>query len=383
MTVRERPLDRAEFERANDTHRMEYDGSAMAPITWVATTAMILSVGVPVPAAAQSPSALWQVEPYGGLSAPFASAGSQTLPAAGAPIVTSNPTFPSRAVPSWFFGDGASLLNGVNADFGVAARAVPLDSALQGLHPGPAGAFGVRVRRRLTPRYSAEIDVGLSTGRTVGEELQRAVEATRTGFVSGVSGLLTSGPFTNANVTATGSASTGHERDVHATMAVNVRLRSWRQFDPDVTLGGGVVTIAGGLPSATLDGHYQFAILGTVPIDETDHLVARYTRGAAAVAVAGVGLTRALNNRWAIRFDARCLLGPDSTRILIDTAPSSVRGTPSGFIESFTNPSIQFSNDPSTGRVSSLSAPALQGASVFSGGFQVRTMITVGIVRRF
>ena len=48
--------------------------------------------------------------------------GSLTLPAAGAPIVTSSPIFPSRQVPSWIFGDGTTLLNGVNADFGIAAR---------------------------------------------------------------------------------------------------------------------------------------------------------------------------------------------------------------------------------------------------------------------
>ena len=351
-----------------------------------AVTVLVVG-GATVPAAAQPVSqvapAKWQIEPYGGLSAPFTSVGSQTLPVAGAPILTSNPTFPSRAVPSWFFGDGATLLNGVNTEFGVAARVVPLDPALQALHPGPAGVVGVRIRRRLTGRYSVEIDVGTSTGRAVGQELPAAVEATRSGFVSAFSGLLTSGPFSNVNVTATGAASSGHERDVHATVAINTRLRSWRRFQPDVTVGGGVLTSAGALPSATLDGQYQFAILGDVPIDESDHLIARYTGGTAPVAVGGVGLTRSLNSRWAIRADARWLLGPDSTRILVDTAPAFVRGTPSGFIESFTNPSIQFSNDPSTGRVSSLSAPPLQGTSVFSGGFQVRTMITVGVVRRF
>lgn len=344
---------------------------------------MVFLVAGSKPATAQNAPAKWEIEPYGGVSAPFASAGSQTLPAAGAPIVTSNPTFPSRAVPSWLFGDGASLLNGVNADFGVAARAVPLDPALQALHPGPVGVFGVRVRRRLTSRYSAEIDVGTSTGRATGQTLRNAVETTRVGFVSAFSGLLTSGPFANPNVTATGTTSIGHEHDLHATLAINARLRSWRRFDPDITFGGGVLTSAGALPSATLDGHYSFAILGTVPINESDHLVARYTRGAAPVAVGGVGLTRSLNGGWAIRVDARWLLGPDSTRILIDTAASSVPGTPSGFIESFTNPAIQFSNDPSTGRVSSLSAPPLQGTSVFSGGFQVRTIVTVGIARRF
>ena len=55
------------------------------------------------------------------VAARTASEGSVTLPPAGAPIVTSSPIFPSRQVPSWFFGDGATLLNDVNADFGTPA----------------------------------------------------------------------------------------------------------------------------------------------------------------------------------------------------------------------------------------------------------------------
>ena len=77
------------------------------------------------------------------------------------------------------------------------------------------------------------------------------------------------------------------------------------------------------------------------------------------------------------------LMGPDTTRLLVDATPSTTRSGPSGFVESFTNPGVQFSNDPSTGRRSTLSAPALQGFAVFSGGFQARTLLTVGIVRRF
>ena len=60
--------------------------------------------------------------------------------------------------------------------------------------------------------------------------------------------------------------------------------------------------------------------------------------------------------------------------------PSFARTGPAGFVESFTNPAIQFSNDPSTGRRSTLSAPALQGFEVFSGGIQTRTLVTVGVV---
>jgi len=99
--------------------------------------------------------------------------------------------------------------------------------------------------------------------------------------------------------------------------------------------------------------------------------------------VLGGGLQRDLSARWGLRVDARMLLGPDTTRVLIDATPSSARTGPSGFIESFTNPAVQFSNDPSTGRRSSLSAPALQDVEVFKGGLQTRTLVTFGICRRF
>src|SRR3954469_14569009 len=86
------------------------------------------------PAAAQQ-DPRWEIEAYGGIvAAPSSSGGSRTLPGAGPSIVTSAPIFPSREVPSWFFGDGASLLNGVNTDFGLAGRIVPLDAAFGSLH---------------------------------------------------------------------------------------------------------------------------------------------------------------------------------------------------------------------------------------------------------
>src|SRR4029078_7715840 len=82
-----------------------------------------------------------------------------SLPPAGPSIVTSSPIFPSRAVPSWLFGDGASLLNAVNAEFGLAGRIVPLDAAL--VRPGVphAGSFGVRVRRNTSPHWAMEFGV--------------------------------------------------------------------------------------------------------------------------------------------------------------------------------------------------------------------------------
>jgi hypothetical protein len=57
---------------------------------------------------------------------------------------------------------------------------------------------------------------------------------------------------------------------------------------------------------------------------------------------------------------------------------------PGDFIESLTNPNIQFSNDPATGRQSTLSGPPLDGFVAFEGtGVQTRVLVTVGVFVRF
>jgi len=120
-----------------------------------------------------------------------------------------------------------------------------------------------------------------------------------------------------------------------------------------------------------------------VPIDETDSVSIDVTRSNTFAVTAGGGVRRDLSSRWAIRLDARMLIGPDSTRMTLRATPSVARGTPAGFIESFTNPAIQFSNDPSTGRVSSLSGAPLTSVQVFKGGVVARTIVGIAIARRF
>jgi hypothetical protein len=336
------------------------------------------------PARAQDPR--WEIEGYGGVvAARTASDGSVTLPPAGAPIVTSSPIFPSRQVPSWLFGDGAALLNGVNADFGNPGRVTPLDAIFAPLESSRVAAAGVRVRRRLSERMSLEISVDAflrPEDRSSG--LAAAVDSARDSFKTAFTGLLASGPFAAVAVDATGSTvAEAQRRETAATLSLSARLARWGSFVPYGTFGGGVLAGSGSLPSASVDGRYRFSILGEVPIDESDRVLVRYARRASFVAVLGGGLERDLSGRWGIRADARLLIAPDTTRVLIDATPSSVRAGASGFIESFTNPAIQFSNDPSTGRRSSLSAPALQGFEVFNGSVQMRTLITVGICRKF
>jgi len=328
----------------------------------------------------------WEIEGAAGvLAAQPASAGRQALPPAGPPIVTSTPTFPSRATPSWFFGDGAALLNGVLEEFGLASRVAPLDPLFA---PPPAAhpaAFALRVRRRLNPRLALEIGVGGSAKSSIHTaEISEALESAFDSVGPALIDLFKSGPFASPTViTAEGVIHAPYD-ETAITAAVNRDVGHLWRLQPYVTFGGGVMIpreefFAGG----SVQARYTTSILGEVPIDETDTVRVDFTRPKSMVAVIGGGVRHDLSPKWALRFDARVLVGPDTTRVHLDATPSVARGVPAGFIESFTNPAIQFSNDPATGRVSSLSGAPLQGVEVFKGGVLARTVIGVAIARRF
>ena len=338
-----------------------------------------------VPASIAAQDRRWEVEVYGGMvAAQSASTGSLTLPPAGGPLVTSNPIFPTRETPSWFFGDGAALLNGVNRAFDRAARIVPLDAAIGPLESSRVPVLGVRVRRGLSARYALELSVDAQASPGIrADAVPEIVDASRASFTTAFTDLLATGPFAGASVVANASTQEGSRRDIALTGALVRTFRPSRALAPYVTVGAGVIAGTGSLPSASLDARYRFSVLGELPIDETDRVSFRYARRAAFAGVLGGGLRRDLSSVWALRIDARVLLGPDTTRVFLDAQPSSVRGVPAGFIESFTNPGVQFSNDPSTGRRSTLSGPGLQEFEVFSGGFQARTLVTVSFGRKF
>ena len=330
----------------------------------------------------------WEVEWYGGLSAPNPpSRGTTTLPAAGAPLPTSSPAFPSRQIPSWFFGDGALLLNDVNAAFGLSNRISPLDAGLEAsaFDAGRRVALGIRARRAMSPAVSLELSVGAVPGaKRQSDALLAAADSSRESFEAAIRALLSSGPFSNVVVSATRETSDGSARELFATAALNIHFRRHGSFVPYVTAGGGITTGAGTAPSITVEGTYRFDIGGVVPVDETDRVTIRVERDTTFVAVAGGGVRKQMSRRWGFRADGRVFVGSGGHSVRIDSAPSSVSAAPAGFVESFTHPSVQFSNHASTGRQSTLSAPALQGFSVFdSDGIGTRVLVTVGLVARF
>ena len=346
----------------------------------------------PAVAAAQTappqPAPRIEVEAYGSVGRLFdAGEAAISLPAAGAPIATSSPFFPSRQVSSWFFGDGATLLNSVNEQLDLNARTTPLDAAIatigRGAQSGAGG--GARIRFRTAPRVWMEIGVDVSgSAEPVPDSLLSAVEATRSSFVTSMSALFGSGPFTGTNVTAVASLPSAHWRDVTATVAANMELAPIAGVTPHMTLGAGVVTRVGTQPEVMLEGRYRARVLGAIPIDETDRVTIRSEAGTAPVVVVGGGLSRAVTDRVSLRLDARLIAANRTIGATLDAAPTVTSGTPADFIESFTNPSVQFSNNTSTGRRSTLSGDVLERIDVAtSTRLQLRGLVTFGVAIRF
>jgi len=351
--------------------------------------AVAVALGAEVsPARAQS-AGKWELEAHGGglWSSNSTSGSAATLPAA-TPFTTRFGTV-SRAESSWMFGDGASLLNATN----IALRAIngqitPLDSVL-GVATGSrgnGGSAGFRVARRFGPRYAAEFSFDYAatplefTAKTVD-----GIEATRSTFITAWRGLLATGPFVNTNVTATTDLhrSAGHQ--LLTTGALTVDLTTHGRLVPYVVGGAGIVSNRGDAPVATVTGNYAFSVGGLFPINETDRVTVRLVpRDHEAVGVFGGGVRYAVSPRWGIRGDVRAHVGGGKLDTLVDATPSVSTLAPAFFIASATIPSIQFSNNPSTGTPSTLSGPAINGLKTFSGsGTAIRTNVAAGVYFRF
>jgi hypothetical protein len=330
----------------------------------------------------------WEIEGYGGLSfVRLPDGGTSDLPGPGASLPTSSPLFPTRQVSSWFFGDGAVLLSDVNAAFGSTEAIVPLDGLFGslGLEPSTGGAFGFRVRREVTPRYSAEFSVDVIAGATtLTDDLLVGVDASRESFGAAFDALLASGPFTDPEVVAAAIAVDGASREVAVTGSAIYRFTPGAAIDPYVTLGGGLLVPSGEAASVTLEGQYRAVIGGTVRIEEFDRVALRFDRRQTWIGVVGGGVSRTMANAWGLRVDGRVLLGAHRTRLLLDASPEVPTNAPAGFIESGTNPAIQFSNDPATGRLSSLSGPGIRDFVAFEGdGLETRFLFTIGVFWKF
>lgn len=293
-------------------------------------------------------------------------------------------TTPTRAVHSWYFGSGASLLNQVLGFRGLSEKLPALDSVAwptAGRRPGVQA--GARIARRMTEAlwFEFSADLGLDPIGFAGEAKDR-IEDTRAGFVTAFTALNNSTPTLTANPTITSTAtvaSGGHRLITTGVLQFRATAPGLKSY---VLAGAGFTMPLGRPTSLELVGRYQLSTPGGAKFDETDTTILTYRSAASLVMVGGFGFIRELSSRSGFRAETRVLLGRSRLEVLLDTAPSTTTTTPTGAaILNSTNPGLQFTTN---GLRTNLSAPALNDFSVVTAtGFKMQWVISAGYFRRF
>lgn len=356
----------------------------------ISVAALVAAIALAAPTAwAQTASERkWEVEGHGGFATSTTPTGgtAATLPAGASFITLAGST--SRYEPSWLFGDGAVLINGINSVLAPTAKITPLDVVIgnAAVSRDSGGAAGFRVTRRFGPRYSAEFSFDYAhTPLTFTEKAVNGIEASRSSFVNAFTGLFRSGPSPNPAVTATTTFTGGNGSELFTTGVFGFDLMTHGKLIPFVVGGGGVAHASGDTPAVTLVGNYTFTVFSPAAINETDRVTIRVSgKSNSPIGVFGGGVRYVGSPRWGIRGDVRFLAGGGTHDVLVDASPSVVLSTPGVILISPPNPSAVFSSANSSTSRSSLTAPAISGLRTFTAsGSVLRTKITAGVYVRF
>ena len=344
-----------------------------------------------VPIAALGQGKSWEIEFHGGGAfVNVLSRGTGNLPAPGGPF-TSITGSTSRAVSSWYVGDGARLVNDVLSSFGVSERIAPLDSALNSRlgERGDGGGFGLRVGREITSRFGAEFSLDITSAPVNLTEGARAgIKASSDSFVPAFAdGLLSTGPFKNVIATSEFQATTGAGHQIAATGALNINLTTRGRVTPYATVGAGVIKNNGDTPSVDLNGSYAFDIIGFFPMAERDRVhVSHATNANVVIGVFGGGVKALLTPRSGLRVDARVHVGRQTIRTLLSADPDRVASPGPATdlaIASFLTPVIQLSNSDAHGRTTLSGATITDFESFSADGVLRQVLVTVGYFWRF
>ena len=204
---------------------------------------------------------------HGGFEAWDFSFGLGPPPTTNAPFIgTATGVGMTALVPSWFFGDGAALLQFAPTNAPVFTAS--FDAGLQGPGLLQRGFLaGFNVSRRLTNRLAVgfAVDGGLSRAQTIKFTHDAAASAV-TGYAAEFQGIFTSAPavFANSSVT-THSAVQDGGRPLRLTGTLTWHLVPRGRTRPFVVVGAGATRLIGSPPTVTLVGHYAFQLV-PVPV---------------------------------------------------------------------------------------------------------------------
>ena len=339
----------------------------------------------------------WELEAHGGvLTSTNPTSGTSTLPPIGPDLPLNGPGSLSitRRVPSWYFGDGAAILNEI---IGVRspARIAPLDPALESriVERQSGGGFGVRVDRSLSPRFAVEFALDDAEGTlTLRSTSKQLVSASAASF-SPVWKVLLGTPTGGAQVVTSDAALDDNRgRQLITTGSLLINFLSSPAFRPYVAVGAGYIAARDGAPSITLIGNYNFIFppvfispnILQAHINETDAVKVHAVVDNSITWVFGGGVKYALGDRWGVRADLRDYVNRDVVRTVVTTTPTSAFIGPPGtltFAFTQTAPLIIFSASPLT--VSTLST-TLNDVQTFKGrGIVNQINASAGIYWRF
>ena len=357
--------------------------------------AFALIVLLPAPAEAQS--AVQQgkltIELYGGGS--VASGSSSGTPIAGFPVGTPFTLAsgqPSRAVSSWFFGDGALLLNQVLAQFATNAattfpRIASLDDALRsgGGKQGSGALFGLRVGGAVTEKISLEFGIERGLAKMeLSDAFSNALQEASDTFEESFTALLSTAPLTNLSVNSTVTSRDSSSAQTRFSAALKWTVYGGGRLQAYLAGGGGVIINSGDAPQSVLNGRYTFRFFGQFPMDESDRVVVTLDQKKTnPMGLVGAGFTYDLSSSSGLRADVRLLLSSMKDRVTMTTAPGVVAGTPTQVLTTAANinPGLQFSTQ--SGVRSSLSGPN-ENLTIFTGsGLSKQIAFSLGIFKRF
>ena len=296
-------------------------------------------VGVPLIVAGTATHALagqhWDIDVHVGALMPTnPTSGTSTLPAPG-PDIPLNGPFPAitRRVPSWYFGDGASILNQILGPRSP-VRIAPLDPILQSrIVERQAGAsFGFRVDRSLTRRFGAEFALDEAQGQLkVRQATDDQVSASQASFLA-VWNMVLNAPSAGLQVVTSDTTLDGKRgRQLVTSGALLINLLSSDTFTPYVAVGAGYIAARGGTPSIRLTGDYDFRlqlpiVLPTPPqlhFNDADNVTIQTVAENSFTWVFGGGAKYALGSRWGVRADLRDHVNRDVVRTTVTTTPKS------------------------------------------------------------
>lgn len=367
--------------------------SVIRPLGTLAALAVVVLLPVSAEAQSASPPGKWAIEFYGGGSAASGSSSGTPIDSfpAGAPFTLQSGQ-PSRAVSSWFFGDGAALLNQVLTQFAAEEgrtfpRIASLDDALRsgGGKQGGGALFGLRVGREITRKVSVEFSIERSKAKLeLSDELSAALDEARDTFKESFEALLATAPVTALSVTSSVTRRDSSSAQTRFTGALKWTVYGSGGLQFYLTGGGGIVKNSGDAPQAVLNGRYTFRLFGSIPMDEFDRVVVTLNQAeTSALGLLGAGFTYDVTADSGLRADVRLLLNSTKDTITMTAAPNVAAGTPQGERSTAANisPGLQFSTLP--GIRSTLSGPN-QNLTIFTGsGFTKQIAFSLGLFVRF